>query len=62
MPQRHKGDRTLVSTRIPTPYFHKMERLTMITGQTKSDILSELLLAYLDKTDLDELESQEQPP
>lgn len=62
MPQQHKGDRTLVSTRIPTPYFHKMERLKMITGKTKSDILSEILLAYLDNIDLDELESQEQRP
>lgn len=39
-----------------------MERLKMVTGQTKSDILADILLAYLDNVDLEEMEGQEQLP
>lgn len=62
MPQPHKGDRTYVPARVPTPYYRKLERLRMVTGQTKSDIIAEALAAHLDRINLEALEGQEPLP
>lgn len=56
MGRKSKGDRHLVAGRIPMPYFHKLQRVTELTGQTQSDLLAEAFVEYLDKIDLDELE------
>lgn len=62
MPQPHKGDRTYVPSRVPTPYAQKLERLRRLTGQTKSDIIAEALAAHLDGINFDALEGQDQLP
>lgn len=62
MPQPHKGDRTYVPARVPTPYYRKLERLVQASSRTKSDIISDALVQYLDHIDLDEIEGQEALP
>lgn len=62
MPQHNKGDRTYVPSRVPTPYVEKMERIKALTGQSKSDIITEALAAHLDQIDLDAVEGQERLP
>lgn len=62
MPQPHKGDRTYVPARVPTPYAQKMERLRAVTGQTKSDVMAEALALLLDQIDLEAMEGQDRLP
>lgn len=52
MPTPSKGDRRLVTTRIPADYFEKLTEYATTTGTTKSDFLGDVLLAALDRIDL----------
>lgn len=63
MPAISKGDRTLVSTRIPTEHFKKLTAYVEAEGITKSDFLADVLLAALEQVDLENLHtSQERLP
>lgn len=61
MPQHHKGDRTYVPARVPTPYAKKMERMKEVTGESKSDIITAALAAYLDKIDVENIGRNQDP-
>lgn len=56
MPTPSKGDRRLVTTRIPVAYFDKLTRYCQITGTSKSDFLGDVLIKALDEVDLSALE------
>lgn len=62
VPQQHKGERAYVATRVPAPYYRKLEELKQATGLAKSEIVTEALMKYLDNINIEELEGQEQLP
>ncbi len=47
MPQKHKGDRTFVGSRIPTSDFMRLERLSEVTQVSRSELLAHALASYL---------------
>ncbi|WP_300345604.1 hypothetical protein [Nesterenkonia sp.] len=58
MPQVSKGDRAILTFRMPRPYSEKLERHIAITGQTRTDLVAGLVMEYLDQR-ADELEQVE---
>lgn len=51
---RHKhpsGDRALIAGRIPVDYDRKLKVYTEKTGHTRSALVAELVIAFLDQND-----------
>lgn len=48
MPQVSKGDRAVLTFRMPRPYSEKLQRHIDITGQTRTDLVAGLVMDYLD--------------
>ncbi|MFC4372323.1 hypothetical protein [Citricoccus nitrophenolicus] len=61
MAQPYKGKRDLVSGRIPASYAPKLEAFIAKSTKYKykSDLVAELLVAFLDQNDPDQAEGQE---
>ncbi|MEV4902888.1 hypothetical protein AB0333_16160 [Citricoccus sp. NPDC079358] len=45
------GDRALIAGRIPVDYDRKLKMYTKQTGHTRSDLVAELVIAFLDQND-----------
>ena len=52
-----KGQQPMVGARVPHPWKDQMEGITQATGKSESEIVREALARYLDRTDLDSVES-----
>lgn len=58
---RHKhpsGDRALIAGRIPVDYDRKLKMYTQQTGRTRSDLVEELVTAFLDQHDPEQASGQ----
>lgn len=58
---RHKhpsGDRALIAGRIPVDYDRKLKIYTKQTGRTRSDLVEELVTAFLDQHDPEQASGQ----
>jgi len=63
MAQPHKGDRQQVACRISRAEFNKLNQYVELVGTTKTDLLRELLLDWLDQVDVEgSHEDQQQLP
>lgn len=60
MPAQNKGDRRLVTTRIPTEHFEKLTAYVEAEGITKSDFLGDVLLAALEQINLETLKQHQE--
>lgn len=60
MPAISKGERTLVSTRIPNEHFKKLSAYVEAEGTTKSEFLADVLLAALEQVDLENLNAHQE--
>lgn len=60
MPAQNKGDRRLVTTRIPKEHFDKLTAYVEAEGITKSDFLGDVLLAALEQVDLETLDRHQE--
>lgn len=63
MPTPSKGERTLVTARIPQDYFTKLDRYVKAAGLSKNDFIADLIVRSLDDVDLADVErTQERLP
>lgn len=62
MARPYKGDRMLVTSRLPRGYFDKLTRITAATGQTKLDFVADAVMKEIDSIDVDALEGQDPLP
>lgn len=62
MARPYRGDRVQVTTKLPVTAFEKLERYVNATGQKKQDFTSAVILAALERIDIDKIEGQEQLP
>lgn len=53
MPQAYKGDRVVVTGRLPASYFKKLDRYVKITDGTKTDFITEAVVKALDQVDIE---------
>lgn len=61
MPQVSRGDRAVVTFRIPQSYSEKLQRHVKMTRQTRNDLVARLVMDYLDHhaEDIEQAEGQE---
>lgn len=59
MPQVHKGERVVVTARIPQRYHRKLDQVVHTTGVSKSDFITELITTALDDIDVENLDPQQ---
>lgn len=52
------GDRALIAGRIPVDYDRKLKMYTQQTGHTRSDLVAELVIAFLDQNDPEQASGQ----
>jgi predicted DNA-binding protein len=52
-----KGQQPMIGARVPHPWKDQIEGITQATGKSESDIVREALAQYLERTDLDSVES-----
>lgn len=62
MPQPHKGDRSFVGSRMPTPDAEKLRALAQVTGDHSGDIVARVVHEFLQTIDLDAIRGQETLP
>ncbi len=62
MARMHKGDRHVVTAKIPRADAEKLRKVVEITAETRSDIVAGLLHEYLQTIDLEALYPQETLP
>ncbi|WP_082177230.1 hypothetical protein [Arthrobacter sp. RIT-PI-e] len=59
MPQRSKGERHVITARLPVSDARKLAAVVAATDENRSDLVARLVHTYLETIDLDELQSQE---
>jgi predicted DNA-binding protein len=52
-----KGQQPMVGARVPHSWKNQIDGITQETGKNESEIVREALAQYLDRTDLDSVES-----
>lgn len=57
----YKGDRAVVTAKLPPAYFDKLNRYVDATGTTKLQFISELVMRELDATDIEALNRDQEP-
>lgn len=62
MARMHKGDRHVVTAKIPRADADKLRRVVELTAETRSDIVARLLHEHLQTIDLEALDAQEKLP
>ncbi|WP_298255445.1 hypothetical protein [uncultured Arthrobacter sp.] len=62
MAQRSKGERHVITARLPMSDARKLAAIVAATDESRSDLVARLVHSYLETIDLDELTSQEAPP
>lgn len=60
MPRPSRGDRVVVTARLPRSYYSKLERYVQITGATKTDFITEAVTKELDGVDIENLDHQQE--
>lgn len=55
MPRQHKGERVVVTARLPVRYYRKLDQYVQATGETKTDFLTEAIVKALDQVDIEDL-------
>jgi len=63
MAQPFKGERVVVTARIPKEYFTKLDRYVKALGVSKTDFITQALTKALDEVDVEQADpDQEQLP
>ncbi|MFC7403427.1 ribbon-helix-helix protein, CopG family [Citricoccus sp. GCM10030269] len=62
MPQISKGERAVITARIPIPYDRKLREWKDATGETRNDLIERLVREFLDTNDPASHAGQEELP
>lgn len=63
MPRPNKGDRVVVTARLPASYYRKLDRYVNVTQETKTDFIVDAVMKALDAVDIENLhDDQERLP
>lgn len=60
MPQPSKGDRVVVTARIPGDYFKKLDQYVKATNVSKTDFINDLVTTALDDIDVENINPQQE--
>lgn len=58
MPQRSKGERHVITARLPMSDAKKLAAVVAATDENRSDLVARLVHSYLETIDLEELTGQ----
>lgn len=61
MPRPNKGDRVVVTARLPASYYRKLDRYVKLTGETKTDFITEAVVKALDEVEIENLHRDQEP-
>jgi metal-responsive CopG/Arc/MetJ family transcriptional regulator len=62
MPQVSKGDRAVITARIPVSYDRKLRHWVDTTGETRTDLIERLIRNFLDSHEPEQQSGQEELP
>lgn len=60
MPRANKGERVVVTARLPAEYFRKLDHYVKVTQETKTDFITDAVIKALDAVDIEELHPQQE--
>lgn len=60
MPRPNKGERVVVTGRLPVDYYRKLDRYVHVTEETKTAFITEAVMKALDAVDIEALHPQQE--
>lgn len=60
MPRKNKGERVVVTGRLPASYYRKLDHHVKATDETKTSFITEAVMKALDQLDSDTVHPEQQ--
>lgn len=60
MPRPNRGERVVVTARLPVSYYRKLDRYVKVTGETKTDFITEAVMKALDQVDIENVHPRQE--
>lgn len=59
MPRANKGERVVVTGRLPVSYYRKLDRYVNVTHETKTAFITDAVMRALDEMDIEDINPQQ---
>jgi predicted DNA-binding protein len=60
MPRANKGERVVVTARLPVSYYRKLDHYVKVTQETKTDFITDAVMKALDAIEVEDLHPQQE--